>query len=89
VYLFTDHKRKVGSSTPKEGFTKKPNIYPWQVEYVSAVLETDGTEMRSRIYAAIAAIEQRRLSPVSRDENRALTEAEAGLQRLITERANN
>jgi hypothetical protein len=71
----------------KEGFMKRPHTYSWQIEYKSALLETDHNQVRSRIYAAIAALEQRRLSPVGRDENRVLTAAEAGLQQLITDRA--
>jgi len=44
--------------------------------------------MTERIYEAISALEQRRLSPVERssDEDRALKNAEAGIKALITER---
>jgi hypothetical protein len=43
--------------------------------------------MRRLLYEAIAAIEQRRLSQVNGDEELALTDAEAGLQILISEAA--
>jgi hypothetical protein len=33
--------------------------YPWHAANVFAILETDGTQMRSRLYEAISAIEQR------------------------------
>jgi hypothetical protein len=45
--------------------------------------------MMSRIYEALAAIEQRRLTPVTNeDELVALITAEVGLQSLIAERTN-
>jgi hypothetical protein len=45
--------------------------------------------MMSRIYEALAAIEQRRLTPVTNeDELVALIAAEAGLQSMITGRTN-
>ena len=48
---------------------------------------TDDSVMMSRIYEALAAIEQRRLTPVTNeDELVALIAAEAGLQSMITER---
>jgi hypothetical protein len=37
-----------------------PETYPWQTPYMSAILETDEDQMRTRPYEAIAAIEQRR-----------------------------
>jgi hypothetical protein len=52
---------------------------------VFAILETDDGKMRSRLYEAIAAAEQRRLIPVNSDEEIALADAEAGLQILISE----
>jgi hypothetical protein len=64
-----------------------PETYPWQTPYVSAILETDEDQMRGLLYEAIAAIEQRRLSPVAGQEEVALVGAEAGLQILISERA--
>ena len=64
---------------------RNPPNYPWQMTYVFAILETDENKMRSRLYDAIDAIERRRLSPVNGDEELALTDAEAGIQILISE----
>ena len=64
-----------------------PVTYPWQTAYVFAILETDEVKMRRLLYEAIAAIEHRRLSQVNGDEELALTDAEAGLQILISEAA--
>jgi hypothetical protein len=63
--------------------------YLWQRSYKAAILETDNGLMMIRIYEALAAIEQRRPTPVEPDseEERALTAAETGLQGLISERA--
>jgi hypothetical protein len=62
--------------------------YAWQRLYTAAVCETDSQLMQCRIYEALAAIEQRRLTPVEPDseEDRALIEAEKGVQALIAER---
>jgi hypothetical protein len=65
---------------------RNPEIYPWQAVFALAILETDDAQACSRIYEAIAAVEQRRLSPIDSKEDLALTDAEAGLQILITER---
>jgi hypothetical protein len=56
--------------------------------YFRAILETDDLLMTGRIYEAISALEQRRLSPVesNSDEDCALQNAEAGIKALITER---
>jgi hypothetical protein len=51
--------------------------------YVFAIMETG--KMRSRLYEAIAAVEQRKLIAVNSDEEIALADAEAGLQSLISE----
>jgi hypothetical protein len=59
--------------------------YSWEIPYLLAILETDERTMHSALYDAIAALEQRRLKPVSADEETALTGAEAGLQMLIGE----
>jgi hypothetical protein len=63
-------------------------IYLWQQPYLAAVCETDNSLMAIRIYEALAAIEQRRLSPVESDseEDRALAAADEGLRSLIAER---
>lgn len=65
-----------------------PEIYGWQSVYAQAILEPDDLLLTGRIYEAISAIEQRRLSPVERnsDEDCALNDAEAGIKTLITER---
>jgi hypothetical protein len=66
-----------------------PEIYGWQSVYVRAILETDDLLINERIYEAISALEQRRLSPVESNsyEDRALNDAEVGIKALITERA--
>jgi len=63
-----------------------PEIYGWQSVYVRAILETDDLLITGRIYEAISALEQRRLSPVENnsDEDFALNNAEAGIKALIT-----
>jgi hypothetical protein len=43
--------------------------YSWEIPYVLAILETDERTMHSALYDAIAALEQRRLSPVSGRRN--------------------
>jgi hypothetical protein len=62
--------------------------YAWQDAYLASVCETDNGLMMTRIYEALAAIEQRRLTPVEpgSEEERALEAAEIGLRSLITER---
>jgi hypothetical protein len=66
-----------------------PEIYGWQSVCARAILETDDSLITGRIYEAISAIEQRRLSPVesNSDEDCALNDAELGIKALITERA--
>lgn len=41
------------------------DLYLWQVPYVNALVETDASVKELRIYEAIAAIEQRLLSPIA------------------------
>jgi hypothetical protein len=67
----------------------KPNVYLWQDVYMSAVLETDDALMPTRIYEALAAIEQRLLSPIEVDseEHRAIEDAQSGLLMLRADRA--
>jgi hypothetical protein len=62
--------------------------YSWQAAYRAAVLETDYDAMSLRIYEALAAIEQRRLSFLEIDgvERQALEDAELGLLALKAER---
>ena len=65
-----------------------PEIYRWQSVCVRAILEKDALLITGRIYEALSAIEQRRLSPVesNSDEDCALNEAEVGIKALFTER---
>jgi hypothetical protein len=65
-----------------------PEFYGWQSVCVRAIFEKDDLLITGRIYEAISAIEQRRLSPVERnsDEDCALNDAEVGIKALITER---
>jgi hypothetical protein len=62
--------------------------YTWQAAYRAAILETDNAAMSLRIYEALAAIEQRRLSylEIDGEEDRALEDAERGLLALKAER---
>jgi hypothetical protein len=66
-----------------------PATYLWQTVYLAAVLETDNAAMPTRIYEALAAIEQRLLSPIEEDgaEYRTLEDAQIGLLALKAERA--
>ena len=56
--------------------------YPWQKAYKTAILETDDSRIPSRIYDAITAIEQRLRSPISREEEQALRDAQSAVSRL-------
>lgn len=60
------------------------NLYWWEACFIEAKLETDESLKLARIYEAIAAIEQRLLSPVDpgSDEDIKLKAAQAGLARL-------
>jgi hypothetical protein len=62
--------------------------YPWHAAYQTAILETDDAAISLRIYEALAAIEQRRLSylEIGGEEERALEDAERGLLTLKTAR---
>lgn len=60
--------------------------YPWRESYVHAVLEMNPERRFVQICQAIAAIEQRRLSPVETDDERwELARADEGIQALIAE----
>jgi hypothetical protein len=60
--------------------------YAWRESYVHAVLETDPKLKFVQICEALAAIEQRRLTPVETDDERhALENAEEGICALISE----
>ena len=63
-----------------------PETYSWQQAYLAAVLETDNDLMPLRIYEALAAIEQRLLSPMDAIEQRAVDDAQTGLLTLKAER---
>jgi hypothetical protein len=65
-----------------------PATYLWQTVYLAAVLETDNAAMPTRIYEALAAIEQRCLSPIEAGdvEDRAIEDAQRGLLALKAER---
>jgi hypothetical protein len=65
-----------------------PATYSWQTVYLAAVLETDDAAMPTRIYEALAAIEQRLLSPIETGgiEHRAIEDAQRGLLTLKAER---
>jgi 7,8-dihydro-6-hydroxymethylpterin-pyrophosphokinase len=63
-----------------------PETYSWQQDYLAAVLETDNDLMPLRIYEALAAIEQRLLSPIEGIEQRTIDEAQTGLLTLKAER---
>jgi hypothetical protein len=62
--------------------------YIWQATYQAAILETDNAAMSLRIYEALAAVEQRRLSYLEpgSEEDRALEDAERSLRALKAER---
>jgi hypothetical protein len=62
--------------------------YIWQAAYKAAVLETDNAAIPLRIYEALAAIEQRRLSDLEpgSEEDCAMEDAERGLLALKAER---
>jgi len=63
-----------------------PATYSWQQAYLAAVLETDNDLMSLRIYEALAAIEQRLLSPMEAVEQRVIDAAQIGLLTLKAER---
>ena len=62
--------------------------YLWFPAYFAAVCETDDSLMHGRILEALAALEQRLLSPVDTDseEYRAIKNAEEALATLRVER---
>ena len=64
------------------------NTYLWLPAYLSAVLETNNALMPTRIYEALAAIEQRLLSSIEADsdERREIENAQRGLLTLKAER---
>ena len=63
-----------------------PATYLWQQASLAAVLETDNDLMPLRIYVALAAVEQRLLSPMDAVEQRTVDDAQTGLLTLKAER---
>lgn len=63
-------------------------IYPWQEPYLNAVQETDDSKMPHHLMEAIAAIEQRLLSPIDKNslEYRAIENTRRGIEVLRAER---
>jgi hypothetical protein len=70
----------------KEGSLSTPATYSGQQAYLAAVLETDNDLMPLRIYEALAATEQRLLSPIDAIEQKAIDDAQTGLLTLKAER---
>jgi hypothetical protein len=60
--------------------------YWWEIPYVVAILQIDEPSMHNALDEAVAALEQRRLSPVNATEEIALADAEVALKMLIEER---
>lgn len=62
--------------------------YAWQAVYRAAISKTEGVAMPLRIYEALSAVEQRRLSDIETDseEDRALKNAVRGIRALRAER---
>ena len=65
--------------------------YLWQAAYMAAVYETDDSLMQGRILEALAALEQRLLSPIEAhsEEYRAIKNAQAARETLKAERLHN
>jgi hypothetical protein len=59
--------------------------YSWRECYLHAILESNPDLKVVQVCEAIAAIEQRRLSPVETDEEWELENADEGVKALITE----
>lgn len=74
------------SSYHPQSQNKTPKIvamYSWEEPCLAALRETDKSVRSVRIYDALAAIEQRRLSPTGEDEESELASAESGLRKLM------
>jgi hypothetical protein len=68
-----------------EGTFDEP-LYLWQQAYIEAACGADDDALKGKVYAALSAIEERRLSPISDpEEESALAMAFDGLQTLIAE----
>lgn len=57
---------------PESETLDNPEYYLWQPAYSSAVPERDSARMFGKIYEALAAIEQRLLSPIEEGLNKRL-----------------
>lgn len=70
-----------------QGWFMEP-IYLWQAAYMAAVCETDDEQMSGKILEALAALEQRLLSPaeIDTEELKAIQKAQDSLQDLKAER---
>ena len=91
IDCFYAERKSVKSSSVAEFFHDKDSMtdrYLWQAAYRAAIFEKDNAAIPLRIYEALAAIEQRRLSDLEpgSEEDRALEEAERGLLALKAER---
>jgi hypothetical protein len=62
-----------------------PPRYSWQTAYNNATTVTNPAALRSKIYEALAAFEQRRSTPTGAEEAEALAEAEQILRMLHDE----
>ena len=60
--------------------------YSWEQPCLAALRETDECLKSVRIQEALAAIEQRQLSPADDDEECELASAESGLRKLLSAR---
>jgi hypothetical protein len=65
-------------------------MYSWQVDYIAALLKTYDSKIPRRTYEAIAAIEQRLLSPVEAGgaEDLALKQAQKVIAAMKAEKLN-
>jgi hypothetical protein len=63
-------------------------VYSWQLDYIAALLETDDSKLPPRLYKAIAAIEQRLLSPIEpgSEEDQAIKQAKKVIAVIRAER---
>jgi hypothetical protein len=63
-------------------------VYPWQEPYLAAAQETDDSKIPGHLLEAIAAIEQRLLSPIDQDslEYKAIENTRRGIEVLCKER---
>ena len=58
--------------------------YGWRRPYLDAMAERQANRVPARIYRALAALSQRRLSHIHQTEQRDMSNAEEDLQRVIT-----